>query len=70
MTELIYEKKINNELRTIIANDSIILEAYKTKLIAEDRKHTKEISNIKKQRNTACIAGGIFLLTTILSILK
>lgn len=66
LIELSYEKDINNNLRQIIRNDSILAEQARQRYILLDRSCKKVI----KQRNVAFCgtAGAIILL--ILSLIK
>ena len=67
LIELDYEKKINNNLRSIIVNDSIIIQDYKRLNIQLNKDCKKYI----RQRNIV-IGGGItvFSIITLLLLLK
>ncbi len=66
LVELDYEKKINTTLRSIIVNDSIIIQYYKNSNILLNKSYKKAIH----QRNIA-IGGGIVLsIVTLLLLLK
>lgn len=66
LIELDYEKKINTNLRSIIVNDSIIIQHYKTSNTLLNKSYKKAIH----QRNIA-IGGGIaFSIVTLLLLLK
>lgn len=66
LVELDYEKKINTTLRSIIVNDSIIIQHYKNSNILLNNSYKKAIH----QRNIA-IGGGIVLsIVTLLLLLK
>ena len=66
LIELDYEKKINTNLRSIIVNDSIIIQHYKTSNTLLNKSYKKAIH----QRNVA-IGGGItFSIVTLLLLLK
>ena len=54
MVELKYEKEINDSLRSIVANDEIIMREYKRNTDALK----KQIKQAKRQRNIA-IGGGV-----------
>ena len=66
LIELDYEKKINNKLRSIIANDSIIIQHYKSNSAFMNKSYKKAI----RQRNIAIGGGVIFSIVTLLLILK
>ena len=66
LIELDYEKKINTNLRSVIVNDSIIIQHYKTSNTLLNKSYKKAIH----QRNVA-IGGGItFSIVTLLLLLK
>ena len=67
LIELEYEKEINKNLKNIICNDSIAINALSSKIIGMERKYNKEIKQIKKQRN---IAGGIGIISIVLLIIS
>ena len=67
LIELQYEKEINKNFKNIICNDSIAINALSSKIIGMERKHNKEIKQIKKQRN---IAGGIGVISIVLFIIS
>ena len=67
LIELEYEKDINKNLRNIISNDSVAINALSSKIIGMERKYNKEIKQIKKQRN---IAGGIGIISIVLLIIS
>lgn len=66
MTELKYEKIINDSLRSIIKNDSIIINTYRTnvdKNVKDNKRLTQKNILYNKQRNIAfTIAGASILL--------
>ncbi len=62
MIELKFQREINDSLRSIIANDDVIISKYDEVVTNKN----KTITNLKKQRNSV-IFGGIVLL--ILSVL-
>ncbi len=66
LIELDYEKKINNKLRSIIANDSIIIQHYKSNSALMNKSYKKAI----RQRNIAIGGGVVFSIVTLLLILK
>lgn len=71
MIELKYEKEININLREYIQNDSILISALSTNLSACEINSNNKIAEIKKQRNTAIVAGSAtsLLLLILLAIL-
>lgn len=66
LIELDYEKKINTTLRSIIVNDSIIIQHYKNSNILLNKSYKKAIH----QRNIAIGGGIIFSIVTLLLLLK
>ena len=66
LIQLDYEKAINNNLRQIIVNDSVLAEQARQRYILLDRSCKK----IKKQRNVAYCSSGVAIILLILSILK
>lgn len=66
LIELKYQKQINANLRTIINNDSIIIRDYK--LINNNLK--LDNSKLVKQRNFAIGGALLFLISTIVLIVK
>ena len=66
LIQLDYEKAINNNLRQIIVNDSVLAEQARQKYILLDRTCKK----IKKQRNIGVGAAIGSILLFIISIIK
>ena len=66
LIELDYEKKINVTLRSIIVNDSIIIQHYKTNNALLNKSYKKTI----RQRNIAIGGGIVFSIVTLLLLLK
>ena len=66
LIELSYEKDINNKLRQIIRNDSVLAEQARQRYILLDRSYKQ----IKKQRNIAYCSSGVAIVLLILSLLK
>lgn len=66
LIELDYEKKINITLRSIIVNDSIIIQHYKTNNALLNKSYKKAI----RQRNIAIGGGIVFSIVTLLLLLK
>ena len=66
LTELDYEKKINTTLKSIIVNDSIIIQHYKTNNALLNKSYKKVIH----QRNIAIGGGIVFSIVTLLLLLK
>ena len=67
LIELEYEKEINEHFKTIIANDSIVIDGLKTKIQKDKTVYTEKIKNVKKQRN---IVGGIGIVSIILLVIS
>lgn len=67
MVELKYEKEINNNLRAIISNDSLIIDGLNTTIDNINTEHNKKIRKVKRQRN-AFIGStvGVSLLLLLL----
>lgn len=65
LIELDYEKQINNNLRCIIANDSIIIRDYQVL----NEKLNKDYKKIIRQRNIAFGGTAVLFLTTIITLL-
>lgn len=66
LIELDYEKKINTTLRSIIVNDSIIIQHYKSSNSLINKSYKKAI----RQRNIAIGGGVVFSIVTLLLLLK
>ena len=66
LIELDYEKKINTTLRSIIVNDSIIIQHYKSNNALINKSYKKVI----RQRNIAIGGGVVFSIVTLLLLLK
>lgn len=66
LIELDYEKKINTTLRSIIVNDSIIIQHYKSSNALINKSYKKAI----RQRNIAIGGGVVFSIVTLLLLLK
>lgn len=66
LIELDYEKKINTTLRSVIANDSIIIQHYKSNTALMNKSYKKAI----RQRNLAISGGTLFSIVTLLLLLK
>lgn len=66
LIELDYEKKINTTLRSIIVNDSIIIQHYKSNSALMNKSYKKAI----RQRNIAIGGGVLFSIVTLLLLLK
>lgn len=65
LIELNYEKKINNKLRSIITNDSIIIEDYKVL----NERINKDCKKAISQRNIMFGSATILFITTIITLL-
>ena len=66
LIELDYEKKINTTLKSIIVNDSIIIQHYKSNNAFINKSYKKVI----RQRNIAIGGGVVFSIVTLLLLLK
>lgn len=66
LIELEYEKKINTSLKSIIVNDSIIIQHYKSSNALINKSYKKAIH----QRNIAIGGGIVFSIVTLLLLLK
>lgn len=67
LIELEYEKTINEDLRTIITNDSIAIDGLRNKINTMNDNYNRTIRKYKTQRN---VAGGITIGALILLIIS
>lgn len=67
LIELEYEKEINFNLRQVISNDSIAIDALRSEIYNMDVYYKRQTQQIKKQRN---VAGGIGISAIILLIIS
>ena len=67
LIELEYEKKINNNLRNIIHNDSIAIDNLKSGINRISNEADKKIKKAKRERN---IAGGVGIVAIVLLIIS
>ena len=73
LIELKYEKETNNILRTIIRNDSLIIDTLTVdnfKLTSEVQTLNKSNKKYKKQRNVGFGIGMVGIITTIFMLIK
>lgn len=73
LIELKYEKETNNILRTIIRNDSFIIDTLtidNIRLTSEIQTLNKSNKKYKKQRNAGFGIGIVGIITTILMLIK
>ena len=73
LIELKYEKETNNILRTIIRNDSLIIDTLtidNIKLTSDIQKLNKSNKKYKKQRNVGFSVGIIGIIITSLMLIK
>ena len=73
LIELKYEKETNNVLRTIIRNDSLIIDTLTVdniRLNSEVKTLNKSNKKYKKQRNVGFGIGIVGIITTILMLIK
>lgn len=66
LIELEYEKQINNKLRDIVSNDSVIINDYKT----INERINKDCKKAIKQRNIMFGSTALFFVTSLFLILK
>ena len=66
LIELNYERQINNNLRNIISNDSIVIKDYKVL----NERINKDCKKAIRQRNIAIGGAVAFLITTIVLLVK
>ena len=64
LIELEYEKQINNNLRSVIYNDSIVIRDYQ---ILNERIN-KDYKKVIRQRNIAIGGAAVIFVTTILTL--
>ena len=64
LIELEYEKQINNNLRSVISNDSIVIRDYQ---ILNERIN-KDCKKVIRQRNIAIGGAVVLFLTTLITI--
>lgn len=65
LIELDYEKKINNKLRSVITNDSIIIKDYKVL----NERINKDCKKAISQRNIMFGSATVLFITTIITLL-
>lgn len=65
LIELDYEKKINNKLRSIITNDSIVIKDYKVL----NKRINKDCKKAISQRNIMFGSATVLFITTIITLL-
>ena len=73
LIELKYEKETNNILRTIIRNDSLIIDTLtidNIRLTSEVKTLNKSNKKYKKQRNVGFGIGIVGIITTIFMLIK
>ena len=73
LIELKYEKETNNVLKTIIRNDSLIIDTLtidNLRLTSEVKKLNKSNKKYKKQRNAGFSIGIASIIATILMLIK
>lgn len=73
LIELKYEKETNNILKTIIRNDSLIIDTLtidNLRLTSEVKTLNKSNKKYKKQRNVGFGIGIVGIITTILMLIK
>lgn len=66
LIELKYEKQINNNLRSIISNDRIIIRNYREL----NTKINKDCKKAIRQRNIGFGCAALFLITSIILLVK
>ena len=73
LIELKYEKETNNVLRTIIRNDSLVIDTLtidNLRLTSEVKTLNKSNKKYKKQRNVGFGIGIVGIITTIFMLIK
>ena len=65
LIELEYEKQINNNFRSIISNDSIVIRNYQTL----NERVNKDCKKAIRQRNIVFGGAAVLFLTTIITLL-
>lgn len=69
MVELEYEKQINENLRVVISNDSIIIDDLRNTIEHNEVVYTDNINKVETQRNIAIGTSAILLVLFIISLL-
>lgn len=64
LIELEYEKQINNNLRSVISNDSIVIRDYQIL----NEKINKDCKKAIRQRNIAISGAAVLFITTLITI--
>ena len=67
LIELDYERQISREYKDIISNDSIAISNLRSGILRLNSDYTRDIRNIKKQRN---VFGGIGIVSIVLLIIS
>ena len=69
LIELDYERQINKKYKEIISNDSVAISGLRSRIIRIDSDYSRNIRNIKTQRNVASGIGIGAIILLIISIL-
>ena len=69
MVELEYEKQINENLREVVYNDSIVITDLRNTIEHNEIIYNNTITKIEKQRNIAFGTSGLLLVLFIISLL-
>lgn len=70
LIQLQYEKEINNELRNVVHNDSIIISEYKKENAKLKDDNNKAIKEKYAYRITSATLAASFVVSTLIAILK
>lgn len=69
LIELEYEKEINRKYKEIVSNDSIAISDLRNTIIRINTDNTRNIRNVKRQRNIASGIGVTAIILLIISLL-
>ena len=69
MVELEYEKQINENLRAVVSNDSIIINDLRNTIEHNEVVYTTNINKVETQRNIAIGTSAVLLVLFIISLL-
>lgn len=70
LIQLQYEKEINNELRNVVHNDSIVISEYEKENIKLKNDNDKAIKDKNTYRITSATLVAAFVVSTLIAILK
>jgi hypothetical protein len=69
MVELDYEKQINQSLREVVYNDSIVIADLRNSIEHNEIVYNNTLTKVELQRNIAFGTSGLLLLLFIISLL-